>query len=241
MTSRRRIRRWHRRIAGFAVAIVLWFALSGILLNHAQDLALDRTPLPDAWSRFFYGASLPETLHGYRLDERWAVVVDDTLHHGTRAIGACAGGLRGAARLGEWHALACTDVVHLVDRDGNPVERIDDSWGLDGAITAIAPASPSAIAIVTTGATRCLDATLGALQDCRAQATPVAAEPVPADARSALADSLAPPAADRERLLHDLHSGRLFGVSARWLWDLFALTLLVLAGSGLWLMRRRHH
>ncbi|UJF20979.1 PepSY domain-containing protein [Shewanella sp. OMA3-2] len=38
-----------------------------------------------------------------------------------------------------------------------------------------------------------------------------------------------------ERVILDLHSGRVFGPLAIWLWDIFALALLLVACSGVWI------
>ncbi|MEI8615014.1 PepSY-associated TM helix domain-containing protein [Shewanella sp. PP-He15 brown] len=38
-----------------------------------------------------------------------------------------------------------------------------------------------------------------------------------------------------ERVMLDLHSGRLFGAYAVWIWDIFGLALLLVSLSGLWL------
>jgi hypothetical protein len=43
-----------------------------------------------------------------------------------------------------------------------------------------------------------------------------------------------------ERVILDLHSGRLFGAWAIWLWDLFALALLILALSGIWMWQHKN-
>lgn len=238
--SRRKERRWHRRIAGSAVAIILWFALSGIVLNHAQDLALESIALPGPLTRIFYATGLPANLAGHQLDGIWIVALDDTLYHGTTAVGACPG-LRGAARLGDWHVVACADVVYVIDRDGRRVEQIDGTWGLPADVIAIAAATASSLAISSHDATLCLDTSLAALQRCEMSVVGIAARPLPADVRGQLSDALSPPAVDLERFMHDLHGGRLFGSGARWLWDIFALALLALAASGLWLMRRRQH
>ena len=42
-----------------------------------------------------------------------------------------------------------------------------------------------------------------------------------------------------ERVILDLHSGRLFGSWAIWLWDLFALALVVLTLSGIWMWQHK--
>jgi hypothetical protein len=42
-----------------------------------------------------------------------------------------------------------------------------------------------------------------------------------------------------ERVMLDLHSGRLFGELTIWLWDLFALALLLVVSSGLWIWAKQ--
>jgi hypothetical protein len=44
-----------------------------------------------------------------------------------------------------------------------------------------------------------------------------------------------------ERVLFDVHSGRLFGRYGPWLMDIMAVLFVVLAVSGLVMARRRHH
>lgn len=240
--SRRKPRRLHRQVATVAIALVLWFALSGLLLNHARDFGFDQQPLPAALAQTLYGAHLPARLPAVNLADTWIVAVADTLYVGTDALSACPGGLRGALALGPFRAVACADAVHLLDDSGNRVERIGAAWGLNGDITALAQAGDGTLIVLTDHGALCADAEVTALSACTAPtATPalVTAE-LPAANRAALAQALAPPEVDIERLVHDLHSGRLFGPLARWVWDLFALTLLVLAGSGWWLLRKKH-
>lgn len=238
--SRRQPRRIHRQIATVAIAVVLWFALSGLLLNHAHDFGFDARPLPAALADSLYGARLPAELPSVYLADTWITVVDGTLYVGTEALSACPGGLRGALSAGDFHVIACADAVHLLDQHGNRVERIGTAWGFNGDILALAAAEP--FAIITADGARCANTEVTTLSACTLTAStpPLATTELPAAHRAALAAALAPPDVDIERLVHDLHSGRLFGPLARWVWDLFALTLLLLAGSGWWLLRKRH-
>lgn len=237
--SRRKPRRWHRRIAGFAVAVILWFALSGIVLNHAHDLALDHRPLPPALTRFFYARAMPSDLAGQRLQDHWFYALDNTLYRDANALGNCAAGVRGAADFGDWQAVACGDSVYVLDRDGGQVEHIDAAWGLSGirALATTGSGTTSTLVIAADSGTSCVGIALDRLQPCRENTMPATPTRLPANVRVALAAALAPPDVDIERFVHDLHSGRLLGAAARWAWDLFAVALLALAASG-WLLLR---
>ena len=52
---RKAVARWHRL---FALLVSLWLvilAASGVLINHAHDWGLDRSPLSAPWQRGVYG------------------------------------------------------------------------------------------------------------------------------------------------------------------------------------------
>ena len=244
--SRAKERSTHRRIAVAAVGVIFWFALSGLALNHATDFSLGDRPLPMGLVHIFYRADLPAVLAGQEIDGTWVTVVDGMLYHGMQRIAACRGGLRGTAATATLHAIACDDAVHLLTPTGEPFEIIDAAWGLPGRITAFGAdieaatgTNSSRFVIVTTAGTRCLDRDITALADCRAVPSINTTQRVPDAARTALARALGEQNVDVERFIHDLHSGRLFGTGARWLWDIFALALLALAGSGIVMLRRR--
>lgn len=264
MQSKRRTRRWHRRIATWAAGIVLWLALSGLVLNHAADARLHERMLPATLANLFYGQSLPKQLDGYVLDGHWFTVLARTLYRDAQAIASC-DTLIDARTVGDQHAVACRDAVYLfAAEDSNDginalPERIDAAWGLQGDIVALgtqaADTQNPVLIISTRDHTWCVDQTLLSLASCTATNTTITSTTItsttitsttvtpttalPAAARQQLKPALAAPAIDAERFVHDLHSGRLFGAAARWVWDLFALVLLALAITGLRLLRRR--
>ncbi len=241
MHAKRRARRLHRRIAAIAVAIVLWFALSGLVLNHAADINLHKRVLPASLANFFYGTVLPDVLDGRRLDGHWVTVFDDMLYYDARAVTPCSK-LLGVALFGELRAVACQDAVHILDNTGVLTERMDVAWGLHGEIRALAvqtfAAQGMSLVIATSKNTWCSDSALIGITPCAATIVTTPTQRLDAAARAQLAQALAAPAVDVERFMNDLHSGRLFGTNARWAWDLFALVLLALAATGLRMLRK---
>lgn len=233
MNLRQGARHRHRRIALAAAALVTWFALSGLVLNHAADLALHERPLPETVSRLFYPRALPAGIPGYRAGSASFTALDGTLWQVTgdaRAVGPCAA-LAGAAEYGGMRVAACRDAVYVLDSRGERIERIDAGWGLDSDVLAVDGAAGE-LAIGTRRGAWCVDSSITALRACDRQPRAVPAAPLPGDAREALERAFTPPAIDVERFVHDLHSGRLFGSGARYAWDLFALALLALVASG---------
>ena len=54
-SRRKAMARWHRRLALFIAVWLVALAASGMLINHAHDLGLDRTPLSETLQRLVYG------------------------------------------------------------------------------------------------------------------------------------------------------------------------------------------
>ncbi|MFZ5697308.1 MAG: PepSY-associated TM helix domain-containing protein [Pseudomonadota bacterium] len=241
MHAKRRARRLHRRIATLAVVIVLWFALSGLILNHAADIELHERMLPASLANFFYGTTLPDVLDGHVLDGRWVTVFDGMLYYDAHAVTPC-NKLVGVAPFGELRAVACQDAVHLLGNTGVLTERMDAAWGLHGDIHALAVETlgvQGASLVIATGEnTWCSDSALIGIAPCAVSIDATPTQRLDATARAQLAQALASPAVDVERFVNDLHSGRLFGTNARWVWDLFALLLLALAATGLRMLRK---
>lgn len=241
MHAKRRARRLHRRMATVAVVAVLWFTLSGLMLNHAADIDLHKRMLPASLANFFYGAALPDALDGYRLDGHWITVFDGMLYYDARPVAPCSA-LLGIAPFGDLRAVACRDAVHILDNAGVLTERMDAAWGLHGEIRALAvqtfAAQGMSLVIATSENTWCSDSALIGIAPCAVSIDATPTQRLDATARAQLAQALASPAVDVERFVNDLHSGRLFGTNARWVWDLFALLLLALAATGLRMLRK---
>ncbi len=68
--TKQRARRWHRYLGLLAAIPLLWFALSGVLLNHAQILGLNERMVTSPWILRYYN-QLPEgSPHTLRVGDR---------------------------------------------------------------------------------------------------------------------------------------------------------------------------
>ena len=122
----------------------------------------------------------------------------------------------------------------MLTPDGELIERIGAVYGL--------PAPVSALGLC--GAELCLQSSdktyLADVQQLSWQQTEVAAtwsqsQVLPAALHAELTSQSLGSGLDLERVMLDLHSGRLFGNLGVWLVDLAALGLLLLSLSGFWM------
>lgn len=225
--------RWHRRI-GVAVALfLLLLAVTGILLNHSHDIGLDRKPLENSWLRAHYGLESAGTASAARheLAGRALRVRDGQLWLGEELLTDCAH-LVGVMESREQVLVVCPDRLVLLTPDGQLIDQADSLRGIPSGLSGV---SSDGDTILLKTADSSLGVNLADLSVHPVQAGPdvVWQEPVTA-MPAAPVDAIT-----WERVMLDLHSGRLFGSFGVWLVDLTGIATIVLALSGVWLFFRR--
>lgn len=209
--GRSRFRRNHRWAGGTLVAFVLFLSLTGIALNHSNDLGLDRKYITWDWLLEAYGMGLPESYAGMVAIDPLVVVGD-----GRR--------------------------VHVLLSSGELVETIDLAEQLPGGIDRVGLAGDRAI-LQSGGNLLRSDANLAEFVSwtgVEANEVNWSDEIAPdTPGLEALEASWRGHGLTVERVLLDLHSGRLFRIPGRLLLDIVAIGLILLSVSGLILARRR--
>lgn len=210
--------RWHRRIALIVVAWVAALALSGVLVNHANDWGLDRRPLAASLQKLFYG--IEPGIQDYCLSE--VLPAADC-----RKIFA-------RLALPEGELLLGSDALYLIGPDGALIEKIGVSHLGLGELQAVLAEGPS---VYLRDSARVVQ-TDAALLDWRVLEPAAVArlERQPWQLNGGVAEEIS-----WERLLLDLHAGRFLGPLARGFTDLMAGLILLLAASGFWIwwLKRR--
>lgn len=229
------LHRWHRRIGMTAALFVLLLVVTGLLLNHTNDIGLDRVPLEHRWLRAHYGLGNAEAdvvqAGQHRLAGRELQVRDGQLWLDSERLTDCPQ-LIGVMEKPDQVLVVCPDRLVLLTPDGQMIDQADSLRGIPAGLSAVAEHGDSIL--LRQGKT-----SLGVdLADLSVH--PVEAAPDVAWQGSLAAMDAAPvEAITWERVVLDLHSGRLFGRFGVWLVDLMALGAAVLAISGLVLARRR--
>jgi hypothetical protein len=207
------VSRWHRRIALVVMAWLVFLALTGLAVNHANGWGLDRARLAASLQRLVYGIEqeIPSYCEAF-----------------PQAGEECARVFAGL-ELPFGHLLVADNSLLLLDGEGSLVERLP---AVMTGLTTIDAALADDDAVFLRGGDRLV----------RAGSDLVAFEPVASDgalpaepAWQVRPDSAA--GITWERFLLDLHAARFLGPLATWFNDLMALLILLLAASGAWLHR----
>ncbi|MEX1669662.1 PepSY domain-containing protein [Zhongshania guokunii] len=230
--------RWHRRIGVVVAIFVVMLVVTGIAINHSADWGLDKKPLKQTWLLKHYGIPSP-VLRSFPLNESlqsgaWVSQLGNGLYLSETQIGSCDSPLLGAVVLSETIATLCAGRLQLFTEAGEKLDDISESLGLPRGAEALA-----------------LD---GEVVLLRTPSGVIAFDPrsfmfsaIDVEGAVWVAPALAPPTVQRslldqyrgsglswERLLLDLHSGRLFGSIGVFIIDLAGIALLLIALSGVW-------
>lgn len=231
---------WHRYLGLAAAVFVIVIAITGLLLNHTDELALDQRKVSSDTVLNLYGIpqQLPAT--SYAAGSHLLTQINDQLYLDHTPIVGQPGKLRGAIATQGMLAAAVGDALLLLTPDGQLIERQTAGRGLPCVPEALG-SSPDEQAVL-----RCqdgahyhsadlLDWQTGDVTDATwSQPTTPSAELMNQTQRQARHSTL-----DLERALLDLHSGRLFGQVGVIVYDIAAILMILLALTGVWHWARR--
>lgn len=225
--------RWHRRLGVVSALFVLLLAVTGLMLNHSHELGLDHAPLENAALRHFYGVAPATTPDGLvqALPAGELRAEGGHLRLGSREIGACPQ-LVGVVEQPQQVLVVCSNRLWLLTPAGEVIDQADSVRGVPEGLSAVGQGQGQ---VLLRRGEESLSVDLGDLSVKPAAPAPGVAWSEAAPAAAGDADL------SWERVLLDLHSGRLFGRWGVLLMDAMALLFLVLAVTGVVMALRRRH
>ena len=233
---------WHRYLGLGVALLVLLMVVTGILLNHTDEFKLDQHKVQPRWMLAWYGIA-PEQGRFFRLGDRWLSQWGGTLYLDAEELSAGpAGELRGAVALPRMLILAEHNALMLLTPAGQLIERLDGLDGVPGGITAIAPGGDERLLLQADGKIVSTDLTTGRWEAAASPAAWRREHPAPESLKQAILKQRPGAALPLERVILDLHSGRLFGAMGSYVMDAAAVVMLFNAATGviLWWKRRRN-
>jgi len=237
---------WHRYIGVSAALFVLVLAVTGLFLNHTEQLELDNSYISETWLLDWYDIEPPQRIINYSAGQHTVTLVEDRLYINTQAVAGHYESLAGAILLQDIIVVAADSHVLLLTQSGELVENLSSINGTRQNIGAIGQHSDTKF-VLDTGTLTMTDLDFSHWQTLRLKDRHAIQWSVP--------DSLAEQRRQRlvhhyrastltlERLILDLHSGRVLGNVGVFIMDLAAILLCLLSLSGLWiwLQQRRKH
>jgi hypothetical protein len=231
---------WHRYIGISTAIFVIVLALTGLVLNHTDELELDAVYVQSEALLDWYGINTPEGLNSHTSGLISITAVNDQIFWGNKRLTHISAPLAGMLTYSDLVVIASGGALSLFTPDGELVEKLDNVAGVPTGILAIGITPQALLAVKTARGIYLTDENL--LEWSRA-ANPDVAWSVAAPTTPSLTEDLKK--AHRgsglpiERIMLDLHSGRILGRAGVYIMDAAATGFLLLAVSGVWLWMRR--
>jgi hypothetical protein len=243
-STARRIRRrallatWHRRLGLTASAVVLILAVTGIALNHTDALGLDERHVRAPWLLSWYGIEAPLDATAFELAEGRVTRLGERLYFAGRAVEQDVGRVAGAVSMDGLVVLAVDGDLLVLTAEGDRVERLGREDGVPAGIVRLGLDAEGQMMVDASHGLYRADPQL--LSWGHAAGVPGTIRwAAPAEPDEASLDELRQDYLGNiltlERVLLDLHSGRILGTVGPWVMDAAAILLLVLALTGIWM------
>lgn len=225
--------RWHRALGIASTLIVIVTVLTGLALNHGDALDLPRRHPHNALVDKLYRQSAAALPEGYATTRGWVAQLGAKVYLDAQALATHDAPLLGALTRDDMLLVAYRDGLVQYDAQGQVIESYAALDGLPPPLTALGHDAKSLV-VGTAGGNVYFDVEKGVASAVPKEAmiewsTAGAAPPALA---ATLADVYRGGGVSYERVLLDIHSGRLFGRVGEWVVDAAALCLLTLALTG---------
>ncbi len=237
---RRAVYVWHRRLGLCAAAVLLVVAVTGVILNHSDRLGLATQTV--SWSHLFtvYGMTDGGPTISYHLDSTWLTWHDQALYIDGRPLSIRLNDPTGAVATADFFVVSGDKELLLLDPDGVLIERISGA-GLPTLPSRLGLAVGGEVALSDGGTTYLADADLLTWRRWpNADVVWSTSKAAPDTLADAVAKHRYGDGLSWERVLLDLHSGRLFGSLGPYVVDAAGLgiVILIVTGAYNWFVRR---
>jgi len=241
------VRRLHRSVGAATAVFIIFMVLSGLAINHSNGLGLDQHHVSQPQLLDWYGLAEPEHIKSFALGGDWLSFAGSQLYLNGKPVSTIVNGV-GAVSSGAMLIAAGSEELLLLDHDGNLIERI--AWGTPdaGRIEAIGLLTGDTVVVRSTGQLWLADTDLLNWQHAQNPGinpdTDIiwsTSTPAPEALHQTFTRHYRGHGLSLERVLLDVHSGRIFGSVGIFIYDLLALAVGFLAISGLvfWFRGRR--
>ncbi len=227
---------WHRYIGVSAALLVVVLASTGLMLNHTEKLQLDSHYVSNPWLLDQYGIHAPANVHSYHLQNHWLSQWGERLFLDQVDLGETQEKLQGGLFYKDMLVIALKNKVWLLTPQGELIEKLGNSEGIPTGISAIGITDDGQVAVMTAQGVYTANRDLSIWQDApKAIAVWVDKEDLPASLNQRLLEKYRGHGLSLERVILDLHSGRIFGPYGLYIMDAAAVLMLFLAFSGSWI------
>jgi len=231
---------WHRYLGLVAAAFVLILSLTGLILSHTDSLKLGSLKVGSETLLGWYGIKAPDSAVSYMAGKHWISRFGKKIYINGKEITGVQASLTGALSAADVIVVSQKDTVLLLTDKGELIESLNGAHGVPDGIRQIGLNSNGQIVVRTSDRDYTVDNNFFEWKKTKVDnaewATTAA---LPETIFDKMSKAYRGSGLSLERVMLDIHSGRILGEWGVYLMDGVVVLFLVLSISGVWVWATR--
>jgi len=227
---------WHRNMGIMVALFVLIFAMSGLCLNHTEALNLDKKFIASETILTMYGLDSPDNIRAFYVTNDWIYQLDNQTYFKQIKLKTDNDDLVGAIEFNDIIVVALSNQILLLTPEGELIDQLTEVSGLPNNITGIT-SYENKVWITNSLQYYSIDEDFinWQLEPNLPDISWVKQADISAETKQQFLQNYRGNGLSYERVLLDIHSGRIFSVGGVWFMDFMAILLILMSLSGIWI------
>ena len=234
------ITKWHRWAGIVSALFVVMLVITGIMLNHTDVLNLDEAYVQNSHLLDLYNIHPASEPLGFEVSDHWISQVGERVYFDETEIAKEIEHLTGAVSVMNEIAVAMDEQILLLNVNGQTIESLDGLDGVPSGMRAIGITEDKHLVVKGSHGNYILNLPdFSWHETAEVSAVWSKSETLPEKLLEHLLQLYRGKGLSAERVILDLHSGRLFGIWGVYVIDAAAILFLLLAISGVMMWYKR--
>jgi hypothetical protein len=232
----------HHRMGIVSALFIILLSLTGLVLHHGSFLGLDNRFIQSSSLLNWYNIEVPGVTLSFSVENKRASLIEQAIYFNRERLPGSYNNLTGITASDFGFVIATSNSLLLLTEEGELIEELTSVNGVPAGITAIGAGVGGFINL--NSAAGLVQANLESLQwEAIENADLVvnwsADSQVPVELNTVIQKHYAGSLLSTERLILDIHSGRIFGSVGALVVDIMAILFILMAMTGVWIWVKR--
>jgi hypothetical protein len=227
----------HRYGGIISALVIIVVCVTGLLLNHTDDLSLSKKSVNADWLLDLYGIEVPPAV-SFVFGDHYTSQLNQSIYLDSTPIQGSFAPLQGSISTSSQTLIATTRQLIVLTPAGELIETLDTLHGTPADIERIGLLPNGQPVLAANKAMWIADSNMSEWTKTNARIKNIVwstAATLPPDLHNAVNAHYRGAGLSFERIVLDLHSGRIFGRAGIWLGDIAAIMFILLAMTGIWM------
>ena len=226
-------RHWHRYLGLIAIIFALMLAITGMMLNHTETLNLDSRFVKSRLLLRWYGIGSPAPPISYSLGSLWFSQIGKQIFMNNSRLQNTDSSLLGVVKLNDFLVMAFHNQLTLITLDGKVIEYLKNEAGIPKEIQKIGIDKDERLVLGTPNGDYSTDEEMLIWHSFKSsEVTWSESASMPSEIEGKLMTVYQGEGLPLERVILDLHSGRIFGSWGVYCFDAIAIVIILLSLTG---------